>query len=64
MREAHAVKGASANLALEQLTKVCAELEQAARQQQAERCQDLLTVFRRYALPAAYLNVHCPIFVE
>mgnify|MGYP000002638629 CR=1 FL=1 len=42
-QQAHAVKGAGANLALEQLSKVCAELEQAARQQQLERCQDLLT---------------------
>jgi len=42
-QQAHAVKGTSANLALEQLSKVCAELEQAARQQQAQRCQELLT---------------------
>jgi hypothetical protein len=41
-QQAHAIKGASANLALEQLSKVCAELEQAARQQQLTRCQDLL----------------------
>ncbi|OBP16762.1 ATP-binding protein [Rheinheimera sp. SA_1] len=41
-QQAHAVKGAGANLALEQLTKVCAELEQAARQQQLDRCQQLL----------------------
>ncbi|RVU33594.1 PAS domain S-box protein [Rheinheimera riviphila] len=41
-QQAHAVKGASANLALEQLSKVCAELEQAGRQQQLARCQDLL----------------------
>ena len=41
-QQAHAVKGAGANLALEQLSKVCAELEQAARQHQLERCQQLL----------------------
>ena len=41
-QQAHAVKGASANLALEQLCKVCAELEQAARQHQSERCALLL----------------------
>src|SRR5690606_27051508 len=31
---AHAIKGVSGNLALEQLSKLCGELEQAARQQQ------------------------------
>ncbi|MBU2279933.1 MAG: PAS domain S-box protein [Gammaproteobacteria bacterium] len=41
-QQAHAVKGVSANLALEQLSKVSAELEQAARQHQTERCQLLL----------------------
>ncbi len=40
--QAHAIKGASGNLALEQLSKVCAELEQAARQQQVDRCRQLL----------------------
>ena len=39
---AHAIKGVAANLALEQLTKLSAELEQAARQQQAERAAELL----------------------
>lgn len=39
---AHAIKGVSANLALEQLSKLCAELEQAARQQQSERAGQLL----------------------
>jgi hypothetical protein len=39
---AHAVKGVAGNLALEPLAKVCAELEQAARQQQQQRCADLL----------------------
>lgn len=39
---AHAVKGVAGNLALEPLAKVCAELEQAARQQQQQRCTDLL----------------------
>jgi len=39
---AHAVKGVAGNLALEPLAKVCAELEQAGRQQQQQRCADLL----------------------
>ncbi len=39
---AHAVKGVAGNLALEPLAKVCAELEQAARQQQQQRSADLL----------------------
>jgi hypothetical protein len=46
-QQAHAVKGASANLALEPLNKVCAELEQAARQQQHERCELLLEKIQR-----------------
>ncbi|WP_240224455.1 MHYT domain-containing protein [Rheinheimera hassiensis] len=36
-KAAHAIKGVSGNLALEQLSKLCGELEQAARQQQHER---------------------------
>jgi len=39
---AHAIKGSSGNLALEPFSKVSAELEQAARQQQPQRCQQLL----------------------
>ena len=39
---AHAIKGVSANLALELLSKLSSELEQAARQQQAERCARLI----------------------
>ncbi|WP_348727901.1 MHYT domain-containing protein [Rheinheimera texasensis] len=39
---AHAIKGVAGNLALEPLAKVCAELEQAGRQQQQQRCADLL----------------------
>ena len=39
---AHAIKGVAANLALEQLSKLSAELEQAARQQQTERAAQLL----------------------
>ena len=39
---AHAIKGVSGNLGLDPLSKVCAELEQAARQQQQTRCSDLL----------------------
>lgn len=39
---AHAIKGSSGNLALDPLSKVSAELEQAARQQQQQRCQQLL----------------------
>lgn len=39
---AHAIKGVSGNLALEQLSKLCAELEQAARQQQHERADKTL----------------------
>lgn len=39
---AHAIKGVSGNLALEQLSKLCAELEQAARQQQYERADKTL----------------------
>jgi PAS domain S-box-containing protein len=41
-QQAHAIKGVSANLALDPLSKVCAELEQAARQQQTARCSELL----------------------
>ena len=39
---AHAIKGVAANLALEQLSKLSAELEQAARQQRTERAAQLL----------------------
>ncbi|HEY0923875.1 MHYT domain-containing protein [Rheinheimera pacifica] len=39
---AHAIKGVSGNLALEQLSKLCGELEQAARQQQHERADKTL----------------------
>ena len=39
---AHAIKGVSANLALEQLSRLCAELEQAARLQQQQRTGELL----------------------
>ncbi|MBZ9612404.1 MHYT domain-containing protein [Rheinheimera maricola] len=39
---AHAIKGVAANLALEQLSKLCAELEQAARQQQKQRAENAL----------------------
>ncbi|WP_127026106.1 MHYT domain-containing protein [Rheinheimera mangrovi] len=41
-QQAHAIKGVSANLGLEPLSKVCAELEQAARQQQQQRATELL----------------------
>ncbi|WP_262252235.1 hypothetical protein [Stenotrophomonas maltophilia] len=34
------------------------------RERLAEQIHRLLTVIRRYALPAAYLNAHCPVFVE
>lgn len=39
---AHAIKGVSGNLALEQLSKLCGELEQAARQQQHQRAEKTL----------------------
>ncbi|SEI07988.1 PAS domain S-box-containing protein [Rheinheimera pacifica] len=39
---AHAIKGVSGNLALEQLSKLCGELEQAARQQQHQRADKIL----------------------
>jgi PAS domain S-box-containing protein len=39
---AHAIKGVSGNLALEQLSKLCGELEQAARQQQHQRADKTL----------------------
>jgi len=39
---AHSIKGVSGNLALESLSRCCAELEQAARQQQQDRCEQLL----------------------
>ncbi|HEX5793676.1 MAG TPA: MHYT domain-containing protein [Rheinheimera sp.] len=41
-KAAHAIKGVSGNLALEQLSKLCGELEQAARQQQRERADKTL----------------------
>ncbi|WP_205623218.1 response regulator [Rheinheimera baltica] len=41
-KAAHAIKGVSANLALEQLSKLCGELEQAARQQQQDRAENTL----------------------
>ena len=41
-QQAHAIKGVSANLGLEPLSRVCAELEQAARQQQQQRAAELL----------------------
>lgn len=41
-QQAHAIKGVSANLGLDPLSKVCAELEQAARQQQQQRATELL----------------------
>lgn len=41
-QQAHAIKGVSANLGLDPLSKACSELEQAARQQQYERCTALL----------------------
>lgn len=41
-QQAHAIKGVSANLGLEPLSRVCAELEQAARQQQEQRATELL----------------------
>lgn len=44
---AHAVKGVSANLGLELLSKLSSELEQAARQQQIERCARLLQDLRQ-----------------
>lgn len=39
---AHSIKGSSGNLALDTLSKVSAELEQAARQHQQFRCDELL----------------------
>lgn len=58
---AHAVKGVSANLGLELLSKLSSELEQAARQRQTERCsgllQDLLLSWPQYqALYQRLLN--------
>lgn len=41
-QQAHAIKGVSANLGLEPLSRACAELEQAARQQQQQRATELL----------------------
>jgi CheY-like chemotaxis protein len=41
-QQAHAFKGVAANLGLDPLSKACAELEQAARQQQQQRAADLL----------------------
>lgn len=41
-QQAHAIKGVSANLGLDPLSRVCAELEQAARQQQQQRAAELL----------------------
>ena len=41
-QQAHAIKGVSANLGLDPLSKVCAELEQAARQHQQQRATELL----------------------
>jgi len=41
-QQAHAIKGVSANLGLDPMSKVCAELEQAARQQQQQRATELL----------------------
>jgi len=41
-QQAHAIKGVAANLGLDPLSKACAELEQAARQQQQQRAADLL----------------------
>jgi len=40
--QAHAIKGVSANLGLDPLSKACAELEQAARQHQQQRASELL----------------------
>lgn len=40
---AHALKGVSGNLALESFSRTCAELEQAARQLQPERCLQLIS---------------------
>lgn len=41
-KAAHAIKGVSGNLGLEQLSKLCGELEQAARQQQLQRADSIL----------------------
>lgn len=41
-QQAHALKGVSANLALDVLSHVIGELEQAARQRQQPRCEELL----------------------
>ncbi|WP_288741251.1 MHYT domain-containing protein [uncultured Rheinheimera sp.] len=41
-QQAHAIKGVSANLGLDPLSKACAELEQAARQQQQQRAREVL----------------------
>ena len=41
-KAAHAIKGVSANLALEQLSRLCTELEQAARLQQQQRTEQVL----------------------
>lgn len=57
---AHAIKGAGANLGLEPLAKVCAELEQAARQQQPARCGELLQKILRCwpRFDAEYQQLH------
>jgi PAS domain S-box-containing protein len=41
-QQAHAIKGVSANLGLDPLSKACAELEQASRQQQQQRAMELV----------------------
>lgn len=47
-KAAHAIKGVSANLALEHLSKLCTELEQAARQQQRDRAEKALHQLMQY----------------
>ncbi|MBU1620356.1 MAG: PAS domain S-box protein [Gammaproteobacteria bacterium] len=41
-QQAHAIKGVSANLGLDPLSKACAELEQASRQQQQQRAMEVV----------------------
>ena len=59
-KAAHAIKGVSANLALEQLSRLCAELEQAARLQQQQRTglvlQQIQQVWPRYEQALQHLS--------
>lgn len=59
---AHAIKGVSGNLALEQLSKLGGELEQAARQQQAERAgttlQQIMQNWPQYQAVCQQLRQH------